>query len=592
MSTLVTRHFRIHNARNFVESFSETNPDRYYFFIGKNYAWANAIITTGTVKTTAGSNTIVGSGTLFTTQIAVGDTVRITGQTNNHVVHSIPSAQTIVTTSSNYNTITAGANLYIRKAWSEFSPPDAIDSYQNTHFDVWRNMMSLKRITTSDISHCTPRYNWSNNTPYVEWDDRDPNIFSKQFYVLTEDNRVYKCIDNNRNANSTIKPIGESSSIIELDDGYRWKYMYTITSASALKFLTSSYIPVQTLESDDSSSQWDVQQNASNGSINHIKLIANGSGFLSTTNTFVSVVNSTVLTLSSDASGVDDIYNGSAIYISQGLGATQIRKIVNYVGANNTLTVNTALSVLPNTSSRYIISPLVTIRGDASGAKAYVANTFEGQVRQIRIIDSSYNYSTANVTITANVGSGATARPIISPTGGHGYDVIEELNGTYVMLNTKLESSESNTFTTNNDYRTVGLIVNPLLANSGLANVSVIDQSTRITVSGVLGDFRADEIITGLTSGAKARLIYFANTNTARSDGVLKVTRVTTNGTGGGFVAGETVKGSDSTIEGYVESVNPGALKPYSGILIYRQSRTPVTRADGQTEDFKITINF
>jgi hypothetical protein len=41
MASLVTSHFRIHNAIQFVESFSETNPNIYYLFAGKSYAYAN-----------------------------------------------------------------------------------------------------------------------------------------------------------------------------------------------------------------------------------------------------------------------------------------------------------------------------------------------------------------------------------------------------------------------------------------------------------------------------------------------------------------------------------------------------------------------
>jgi hypothetical protein len=597
MPSLVTRHFRLHNAIQFKESFSETNPTRYYYFVGKNYAYANTQQITGTVKTTSTSNTIVGQGTFFTTDLSVGDRIGITGQGTVVRVHSIPTAQTIVVTPRPANTITTGANAYIRKLFSEIDPPAPTDSYQDTYYDIWRNIIALKRIQSSDVSHVIPRYDWSNNTLYTQYTDTNANLENEQFYVTTTDGNVYKCIDNNRGANSIVKPTGTGTSLISTSDGYRWKYMYTISSASSLKFVTNEWIPVQTLVSNNGTAQWNVQQNASNGAIHHIEMIANGSGYIYLTNTFTSVTNSSVMSIKPSSSGVDDIYNGSALFISSGLGSGQLRKIINYVGATNTLTVNSAFTVAPNTSSTYVISPLVTIRGDSGGtttsrATAYVSNTFGGNIRKITIINQGRSYSTANVVISANIGSGATAKAIISPIGGHGYDAVDELYGDSVMMNIRVTGAESNTFPTNNDVRIIGVLRDPLLANGGLANVSVIDQCTRVTIKESTGDFYADEIVIGQTSGASGRLVYFANTNSARTEGVLRLVKVQTNGIGRGFTAGETIEGLSSTITANVVSYTKPALRPYTGLIIYNENRIPITRSNDQTEDVKIVISY
>jgi len=600
MTALITRHFRIHNAIQFFESFNEAAPTRYYFFIGKTQPYANAIPLSGTVKTTSSSNTIVGQGTLFKTELAVGDRVGITGQATVVRVHSIPSAQSIVVTPRPSATITAGANAYIRKLFAETNPPAVDASYNNVYYDVWRDMIALKKFQSSDVSHVIPNNVWANNTFYTEYDDKDADLDTKTFYAVTDTGNVYKCIDNNRGANSTVQPTTIDYSNIQFtSDGYRWKYMYTVTPGEALKFKTNAYIPVKTLTANDNSNQWYVQQLASNGAIHHIKITSNGSGYLSTSNTFQSIINSTYLTIKSNASSVDGSYVGSGLYISEGAGSGQLRKIVKYFGANNVLVVNTAFSTSPNTTSRYVISPLVTIRGDSglsttSRATAYVSNTFAGQVRRITIVSQGRSYSTANVTITANsvYGYGATARAIISPKGGHGSDPVDELYGTAVMMNMKTIGSQSGTFPTNNDFRVIGVIRDPMLANGSYANTTVIDQTTNVLVNGVGGDFRADEIVTGSVSGAKARVVYFANSNAARTDGYLKLIRITTNGTGQGFTVGELVTGSESTVTGNVQSVSTPALKRYSGIVIYTENRTPINRSVDQTEDFKLVVKY
>ena len=467
--------------------------------------------------------------------------------------------------------------------------------------------MSLKKIQSSDATHAVPRVNWANNTLFNEWDDKftvplTATPGSLRFFALTDDYNVYKCIDNNRGANSVVKPTGTGTSIVSTADGYRWKYMYTISAGEILKFLTVDFMPVKTLSANDGSAQWTVQQTArasGNGSIHHVKIIANGAGYLSTTNTFQTVTNTSWMKLKSSASGVDGTYVGSGLFISEGAAAGQLRKIVKYWGSNNTLIVNSAFSVTPNTSSRYVISPLVTIRGDSGGtttsrATAYVSNTFSGQVRKITVVNQGRSYSTANVTITSNSshGFGATARPIITPLNGHGSDPVDELGGTTIFLNIRTSGSESNTFPTNNDFRLIGILRDPILANGSYANASVIDQTTRINVELVDGDFREDEIVTGSRSGAKARLVYFANTNAARTQGVAKVIRVTTNGIGGSFTPGETLIGTTSSVTANVVSLTRPATKPHTGYVIYTEQRESVLRDPAQTEDYKIAIKY
>jgi hypothetical protein len=600
MTVLVTRHFRIHNAVQFFESFSESVPTRYYYFIGKNFAFANSIPITGTVKLSSSSNTVIGYGTVFNAELAAGDIVRVDGTAYNLRVHSVIGAQTFISAVRPSTTVTTSSAAFIRKAFSENNPPDPVDTYQDTYFDIWRNMISAKRIQTSDVSHVIPRYNWTNNTVYTAYSDTSATLENSQFYVFTSACNVYKCIDNNRGASSVIQPTGiVTNDITSTADGYRWKYMYTVTSGRALKFLTSDHVPVQTLTSDDSTDQWDVQTSAANGAIHSITLVTNGSGYLSVTNTFSYVTSKLLVNLNTEASGIDDVYNGSGIFISSGTGVGQLRKIVKYYGANNLVVVNGAFTTAPTTASRYIVSPLVTISGDSGGstvsrATAYVSNTVGGQVRKITIVSQGRSYSTANVTITANssYGYGAVAKAVIPPVGGHGRDAVDELYGSRVMMSVRVSGSESNTFPTNNDFRIIGVLQNPKLNNGANATASAIDQTLRVTVAEVSGDFYADELITGDVSKATGRLLYFANTNAARTQGVLKLVRVITNGTGSRFIAGETVRGSTSTRTANVQLVTLPAMKPFTGLVIYTENKPPVTRSLEQTEDVKLVINF
>lgn len=65
------------------------------------------------------------------------------------------------------------------------------------------------------------------------------------YYVLTDDSYVYKCLDNNNNAVSTIKPYGtDPINAVRTADGYVWKFLYVIPPALKNKFLTTTQMPV------------------------------------------------------------------------------------------------------------------------------------------------------------------------------------------------------------------------------------------------------------------------------------------------------------------------------------------------------------
>jgi hypothetical protein len=159
------------------------------------------------------------------------------------------------------------------------------------------------------------------------------------------------------------------------------------------------------------------------------------------------------------------------------------------------------------------------------------------------------------------------------------------------MINVNLIGAEANTFPSNNDFRIIGIVKDPLLNNGLIANSSVIDQCTRLTVSNVSGDFRADEIITGLSTGASGYNVYFANTNGTRTRGIVRLIRETTNGTGNSFLAGETVRGETSGVTALVVSRTNPAMER-SGAILYTENREKVERTTEQTENIKIVLKF
>lgn len=170
--------------------------------------------------------------------------------------------------------------------WSDdLNPPTPTDAVANTSFAYWTDAFAMKKIAATDLSHAIPRVDWTTNTVYTQYDHRTANL--SNHYVLTSSFNVYKCLFNASNANSTVEPSGTGNTVITTGDGYKWKFMYQISTSEALNFLTSTFMPVKTLTSDDDSVQWDVQQyaNTSNGAIDVVLVSAGGNNYASGTTT-------------------------------------------------------------------------------------------------------------------------------------------------------------------------------------------------------------------------------------------------------------------------------------------------------------------
>jgi hypothetical protein len=103
---------------------------------------------------------------------------------------------------------------------------------------------------------------------------------------MTDDFNVYKCLDNNLNATSTVKPTGTSVSPITTSDGYIWKYMYNVPINLRSKFLNDQQIPVVSALTN---------QFYSNGTVDSVIINNKGSGYTTAT-----------LTVSGDGYRVED----------------------------------------------------------------------------------------------------------------------------------------------------------------------------------------------------------------------------------------------------------------------------------------------
>jgi hypothetical protein len=460
------------------------------------------------------------------------------------------------------------------------NPPTPVDTVSATEYSIWNNVVSAKKVLAGDVTFAAVRSNWTTGTVYTKY-TVDTEFQSGTFFVLTDEYNVYKCMDNNNGATSTVKPTGRLTTVFTTSDGYRWKFMGEISAADAVKYVTTSYIPVKKLASDDGSFQWNVQAAAVNGSIDTAIVTSGGANYKTNAGTVVSS-NTTKITVASSANSTNGVYVGSSIYITNGTGAGQKRTITGWAGASRLATVSPVFTTPPTGSSTYLISPTVSVVGDGVNFSAY-STVSNGAIRTVEVINRGQSYSRAALTISANTtsgGSGGAATPEISPVGGHGSNPVYELSGHNILMFVQLSGTEGGKFFSNNDFRIVGVLANPKLANGSLATAASYLVAPKLVLSSPSGTFLPDETITGISSGTTASFVEYANSTSIIVTNVL-----------GNFTT-ENISGGISSATAHVSSMVATPLKPFSGSVLYVENRPPIVRSVNQEENFRLVITL
>jgi len=179
--------------------------------------------------------------------------------------------------------------------WTDFlspfipSSPSDIPGEPSYNFryelHVRRDILTAKKIKPSDVSYVIRRIDWEFNTTYDMYDDAieyvsgvgygpaqsgATKLEDANFYVLTSQYNVYKCIWNNNDSPSTVMPTGTTHQIFTTADGYRWKFMYALPISLRNKFLSTAYMPVTTSLK---------APYYSNGAINSVTIDSGGAGY-------------------------------------------------------------------------------------------------------------------------------------------------------------------------------------------------------------------------------------------------------------------------------------------------------------------------
>ena len=485
MAAIITNKFRINNAEQFVESFSESAATTYYLFIGRAHSWATDADVQG-------------------------------------------------------NSINEGTDA---------SPPTPNDDVTSEFYN-YDDMIGAKLISSSDVSHVIPRRNWTTGTTYDMYEHNisssnaansgATNLFDSTYFVMNSSNAVYKVIENDGATASTVEPTSTSNSIFETSDGYRWKYMYSLTSAETLNFMSTDFIHVST----DST----VSAAAVDGALDTILVVAGGSSFNTSSGSTISAIpirgdgsgGVASVTISSGAITVATVTTAGSGYTFAYIRDADIIAATNAGGAGSGSNLNVIIPPKGGHGSNavkelggFFVMLNKSLVGVEGTSDIGVGNDF----RRIGLVRDPTNFG------TSTVASATTRRQLYAIKFG-------SVSGTFTA------DEEINQASTG----AVGKVVEFDSTNLILYYYQTRFPDVGTDSNGNLTAFSGANAITGQSSSASA------TPDTSNSN---------------------TVNGVEFS-SGYA---NP-ELAYDSGDIIYVEERSPITRASDQTENVKLIIEF
>ena len=439
-----------------------------------------------------------------------------------------------------------GLYLFFAKSdgWTNNQPINPVDN-QEAAFDIYDQMIGLKKIPSSEIRSVIPNKTWASGTiydiyrhnygsvisatnnvvNYVEGLNTETHLYETNFFIVTSEYKVYKCLNNNNNGQSTVEPSSTTSAPFTLSDGYVWKYLFSVNANDFERFKSDEYIPIPETSSIDANNA-----------------IAPASNY------------------------------GGAIY----------NVVIKAPGTN--YTANSEFDII----------------GDGTNGRVRITSTdAAGAITGIKVLNPGSGYTFAQINTTG--GSNAVLEPIISPKEGMATTGMSlELGAYRLALHCKLENSD---FVFGNDFSVVGIIYNPVTTSTSSTLIGTRKMTLDYSTSGVSPLANAQEdyddllISTpGAGSGATGRIVHY-EPDTVNDIYTIYFTQENTVGAGlqssgarPSFVDGESIIIGSETVT--INTVSEPDIVRGSGEIIYIDNRNTISRAQDQTEDFKIILEF
>lgn len=343
--------------------------------------------------------------------------------------------------------------------------------------DVSLDAIFLKRIVPSDVSYGILRYDWEYGKVYNQYNFNDfisGTLKGTNFYVNVFNDgvyRVYKCINNNQGAVSTISPATiNRDGVVTLADGYTWIFMYEYSISEYNKFSTNQYIPcqnnTQASAGDTSGSIDNIQIKNSGYGYTYCLAYITGDGFNATAT--VELLNGSVHRIPITAAGYD--YSECVVtLVGNGSGASAVG-VISPTGGQ-------AANALTELYSSYLLYS-VTISNDEDYDLVPYGVTYSSYGLLGNIGYAAHNGDSAVDYVLVNNGGGNyyQTNPIPSIVFGGGFDPDQVSNNTNITASAHASMGQSSITrvivdNSGKNYRTAPEMA--ITNSNGMVNVSL-----------------------------------------------------------------------------------------------------------------------
>lgn len=469
--------------------------------------------------------------------------------------------------------------------------PDPVDdlNYLNNYKNT---ILGVKKITTSDAIRVIPKVQWTSGLKYDMYRHdysrynltpitRSTRLYDSRFYVINRDYRVYICINNgaapsnqNKGVISINEPTHTSESPEVENDGYIWKYLYTISASDSLKIDSTNYISVP--------NNWTTATQAENSEIYRIREAA-----------------------------IDGKIETILVEDSQPYLISSTSNIINDV------------PILGDGSGG-----LASVTFDELGKPIKVTVTNGG---------SGYSFATLDLdSIVSPQGNKAVFNVIMPPSGGHGKNIYKELGTNRVLIYSRIENTITDPdFIEGNQFARIGIIkditqfgsTTPFTETTGTGVYGIIVNGTSASSEpedSIITQSQTNSVaslVSAVSIGSSTVIKYTKPTefyiDTYSSSNVTKTfDRYLTEGVGlttsstysySNFNASSiTINGSNYNVVNFSGSqlgntflgqtfsggISNPDINTKSGEIVYVDNRVSVSRQSQQREDIKIIIEF
>lgn len=518
--------------------------------------------------------------------------------------------------------LTEGANTYMGIgrpiSWgaSDSVIPNPTES-SNSIFEVYRNLVSLKKINNSDTNLVAPRVDWSNNTVYSEYTE---NLELFSYEVKENQNGTVNTSISSLNVSGNLTTFTSNLSVgdfIVIEGGNtntHPKVKKEIVSITNNEFMmvnsafTKQYTMNTFYKVVNTYPQFSNKFYVRNTRDQVFKCLSNNSGAASTIMPEIDIGGSlpeNPYIITSDGYKWKYLYTipgglKEKFFTSEWMPVVNDNVVTRSAvdGRLDVFKINNGGSGFLS-SGNSISSNIINVVGDGTGANL-TANVYNGSIVDLNIINRGSGYTRADIVLDTTLGGvNANISVVIGPMGGHGSNVEKELGATHLMICAEFDGAEDGKFPTENleqtfDYRQLSLIRNIKDSEGLVADNTSYTAAYRITTEPPPGGTRfiLDDYVYQGDSFQNATFTGVI----AFWDEVNNVIWV--NDTKGTLVSEGSPSLSTYSAVGNYETgaIIFGAFAPevelYSGELLYVKNSEPILRDKDQLEQIKLVVSF